>query len=304
MEYAVEIENLSWMYKDNQEKEIWSLKNINLKLKKGEFIGIMGQNGAGKTTLCRCFNSLIPNRFNGRMKGKVIVAGSLDTFEKKIHECARKVGMVFQDPDSQFIRGTVEEEIVFGAENMGLSIDEIKNRLEWTLKEVNLSPEFLKKPPTDLSGGQKQRVAIAASLISKPDILVLDEPTSQVDPMGKLEVFEVIEKLRQSQNMAVVLAEHRADEIMKFADRVILIDDGCILLDEPPRQFFQKVDLLLAKGVYPPQVAQLGYLLHLDREIQLPKDEIPVTIEEGIACLTKILGKKLKEGESECNTAN
>lgn len=279
------------MYKDNQEKEVWALKDINLKLKKGEFIGVMGQNGAGKTTFCRCLNSLIPNRFNGRMKGRVLIAGNLDTFERKIHECARKVGMVFQDPDAQFIRGTVEEEIVFGAENMGVPLEEIRSRLAWTLKEVNLSPEFLKKPPTDLSGGQKQRVAIAASLILQPEILVLDEPTSQVDPIGKMEVFEVIEKLRKSQNMTVVLVEHRADEIVKFADRVILIDDGSILLDEPPNKFFQKVDLLLSKGVYPPQVAQLGYLLHQDPDIRLPKEEIPVTIEEGVACLTKVLKK-------------
>jgi energy-coupling factor transporter ATP-binding protein EcfA2 len=298
LEYVVEIENLSWMYKgndvENQEEEKWVLKGVNLKFKRGEFIGIMGENGAGKTTLCRCLNGLIPNRFNGRMKGKVTIAGCIDTFESKIHECVRKVGMVFQDPDAQFIRGSVEEEVTFAAENLGLPVDEIERRLSWTMKEVNLPMEFLKKPPTDLSGGQKQRVAIAASLIMKPEIMVLDEPTSQIDPLGKVEVFEVIENLRRSQNMTVILVEHRADEILRFADRVVLIDDGQVLLDEPPKSFFKRVDLLLSKGVYPPQVAQLGYLLHQDKEINLPLEEIPVTIEEGIACLEKLLQGRQK----------
>jgi len=286
VEYIIDIDNLSWQYKDTEK---WVLKDISLKIKKGEFIGIMGQNGAGKSTFCRCLNGLIPHRFNGSMKGKVMIDGEIDTFDMPIAECARKVGMVFQDPDAQFIRGTVEEEIVFGAENAGFSIQEIKDRLEWTLNEVNLDRGFLDKPPSDLSGGQKQRVAIAASLILKPKIMVLDEPTSQVDPIGKLEVFKVIQRLRKEHDMTVILIEHRSDEILKFADRVLLLDEGQILMSEPPNKFFQKVDLLEAKCVYPPQVAQLGYLLHKDPDIQLPMEEIPVTVEQGIECLKKIL---------------
>lgn len=286
MEHVIEIQNLSWKYKGFED---WVLKDISLQVKKGEFIGIMGQNGSGKSTLCRSLNGLIPHRFNGSMKGKVLIGGKLDTFEMSIADCARKVGMVFQDPDAQFIRGTVEEEIVFGAENVGLPIKEIKERLEWTLNEVNLNRDFLNKPPSDLSGGQKQRVAIAASLILKPDIMVLDEPTAQVDPMGKLEVFKVIERLRKEHDMTVILVEHRADEILKFADRVVLLDQGSIVLSEPPCQFFKKVDVLLDKCVYPPQIAQLGYLLSQDPEIRLPAHEIPVTVEDGIQCLTKLL---------------
>ncbi len=286
MEHIINIENLSWKYKDTDN---WVLNDITLKVKKGEFIGVMGQNGAGKSTLCRSLNGLIPHRFNGSMKGKVMIDGTIDTFQMPIAQCARKVGMVFQDPDAQFIRGTVEEEIVFGAENAGFSIQEIKDRLEWTLNEVNLNREFLDKPPSDLSGGQKQRVAIAASLILRPEIMVLDEPTAQVDPIGKLEVFKVIERLRKEHNMTVILIEHRADEILKFADKVILLDEGQILLCEPPNSFFQKVALLQEKSVYPPQVAQLGYLLHKDPDIQLPLEEIPVTVEQGVECLKRIL---------------
>lgn len=285
MTAVVEIEHLSWMYKDT---DAWALKDISLTIEKGEFIGIMGQNGAGKSTLCRCLNGLIPNRFNGRMKGKVTIAGTLDTFESHVYECARKVGMVFQDPDAQFIRGTVEEEIVFGAENVGLPLEVIKERLPWTMEQVNLSREFLQKPPSNLSGGQKQRVAIAASLILKPDILVLDEPTAQVDPLGKVEVIEVIEKLRMEQEMTVIIVEHRSDEILRFADRVLLLEEGELLLDEPPGKFFQHVDLLLSKGVYPPQVALLGYLLHQDPDIKLPQQEIPLTVEEGVRCLERL----------------
>jgi energy-coupling factor transport system ATP-binding protein len=285
MAKAIEIEHLSFMYKDT---DFWALQDINLSIEQGEFVGIMGQNGAGKTTLCRCLNGLIPSRFNGRMKGRVMLAGKYDTFETPVYECARIVGMVTQDPDAQFIRGTVEEEIVFAAENVGLPIETIKERLEWTLEQVNLNREFLNKPPTNLSGGQKQRVAIAASLILKPDILVLDEPTAQVDPIGKVEVIEVIEKLRAEQNMTVVIVEHRSDELLKFADRVVLLDEGQLLLDEPPSKFYKHVDLLLERGVYPPQVALLGNLLHKDPDIKLPQDEIPLTVEEGVKCLDKL----------------
>ena len=287
----VEFKNLSWKYVDT---DFLALDNINLTIERGEFVGIMGQNGAGKTTLCRCINGLIPHRFRGELTGAVEINGHLDTFDTPISTLCQTVGMVSSDPDAQFLRGTVEEEIVFAAENAGVPVDEIGERLANVLKLVNLNESFLSHPPTNLSGGQKQRVAIAASLIVNPHLMVLDEPTSQVDPVGKIEVIEVLEKLRKESDMTIILVEHRSDEILKYADRVLLIDEGKLLLNAPPKEFFQNVELLMEKGVYPPQVAQFAKRCYDDPEFikrGFKWDEFPVTIEEGYEFIERILTK-------------
>ena len=225
-EPIIQFQNFSWKYTDT---DFYALKDLNLTIHKGEFIGVMGQNGAGKTTFCRCINGLIPHRFRGGLEGCMLVDGTLDSFETPISKLCQYAGMVSSDPDAQFLRGTVEEEIVFAAENAQVPLDEIEKRLDSILKRVNLDKSFLSRPPTNLSGGQKQRVAIAAALIVNPSIMVLDEPTSQVDPMGKLEVIEVLQTLRREQDMTIILVEHRTDEILKFADRVLLLGDGKLL---------------------------------------------------------------------------
>ena len=172
-EPIIEFKDFSWNY---QNTDFQALKDINLTIYKGEFVGIMGQNGSGKTTLCRCINGLIPHRFRGGLSGNVTICGTLDSFDTPLAKLVQNVGMVSSDPDAQFLRGTVEEEIVFGAENMGIPVDEIESRLAIILERVNLDKSFLTKPPTNLSGGQKQRVAIAAALMVNPKIMVLDEP--------------------------------------------------------------------------------------------------------------------------------
>lgn len=286
----IEFKNLSWKYVDT---DFMALDDINLKIERGQFIGIMGQNGAGKTTLCRCLNGLIPHRFRGELSGAAEINGSMDTFDTPINVICQTVGMVSSDPDAQFLRGTVEEEIVFAAENAGVPVDEIESRLASILKLVNLNESFLSRPPSNLSGGQKQRVAIAASLIVNPSVMVLDEPTSQVDPMGKIEVIEVLEKLREESDMTIILVEHRSDEILKYADRVLLIDGGKLLLDQPPREFFQNVELLMEKGVYPPQVAQFAKLCYDDPEFAhrgFRLDRFPVTVDDGYEFIQKVLG--------------
>jgi energy-coupling factor transporter ATP-binding protein EcfA2 len=290
----IEFCNFSWKYTDT---DFQALKDVSFQINKGEFVGIMGQNGAGKTTLCRCINGLIPHRFRGMMTGSVILDGQYDTFDTPINKLCQMVGLVSSDPDAQFLRGTVEEEIVFAAENAGIPVDEIGERLETILQRVNLDKSYLTRPPTNLSGGQKQRVAIAAALIVNPMIMVLDEPTSQVDPMGKAEVIEVLEKLRKEQDVTILLVEHRSDEILKYADRVLLIDDGKVLLNEPPRQFFQNVDLLLEKGVYPPQVAQFAKLIFEDPDFArfgLKSNEFPLTVEDGIAFIHNLVNGENK----------
>lgn len=290
----IEFCNFSWKYTDT---DFQALNDVSFQINKGEFVGIMGQNGAGKTTLCRCINGLIPHRFRGMMTGSIIIDGQYDTFDTPINKLCQMVGLVSSDPDAQFLRGTVEEEIVFAAENAGIPVEEIGERLDYILQRVNLDRSYLTRPPTNLSGGQKQRVAIAAALIVNPMIMVLDEPTSQVDPMGKAEVIEVLEKLRKEQDVTILLVEHRSDEILKYADRVLLIDDGKVLLNEPPRQFFQNVDLLLEKGVYPPQVAQFAKLVFEDPDFArfgLKSNEFPLTVEDGVAFIQNLVNGENK----------
>ena len=295
-EAIIEFRDLSWKYDGT---DFNALEKINLRINKGEFIGVMGQNGAGKTTFCRCINGLIPHRFRGGLSGEVIINGSMDTFETPISELCQWAGMVSSDPDAQFLRGSVEEEIVFAAENAGVPADVIEERLDEILKKVNLDKKFLERPPTNLSGGQKQRVAIAAALIVNPKIMVLDEPTSQVDPMGKIEVIEVLEKLRKESEMTIILVEHRSDEILKYADRVLLIDEGKLLLDEPPRKFFQNIDLLMSKGVYPPQVAQFAKKCLDDpvfAKAGIKPDQFPVTVEDGLEFMKLIMEQVKNRG--------
>lgn len=291
----ISFRNFSWTYEGFEKK---ALNDITFDVEKGEFLGIMGQNDSGKTTICRAINGLIPHRFKGDLGGNVVLEGQYDSFDTKLDQLAQKVGMVGSDPSAQFLRGTVEEEIVFVAENMGLSVSEIEERLRNVLVTVNISEEFLQKPPTDLSGGQKQRVAIAAALMARPDIIVLDEPTSQVDPMGKQEIIEVVEKLRKEHDMTVVLVEHRSNEILKYADHVALINDGDLILHEPPQVFFRQVDKLLEYGVYPPQIAQFGSNVIKDPDfayLGLTNEDIPLTVDEGYEFILNALKRREKE---------
>ncbi|QRN85937.1 ATP-binding cassette domain-containing protein [Clostridia bacterium] len=291
----ISFQNFSWTYEGYEKK---ALNDITLEVGKGEFIGIMGQNDSGKTTLCRAINGLIPHRFKGDLGGNVILAGQYDSFDTDLATLAQKVGMVGSDPSAQFLRGTVEEEIVFVAENMGLNVSEIEERLKNVLRTVNVSDEFLQKAPTDLSGGQKQRVAIAAALMARPEIIVLDEPTSQVDPMGKQEIIEVVEKLRKEHDMTVVLVEHRSNEILEYADHVALVHNGDLIMHEPPKIFFRQVNKLLEYGVYPPQIAQFGNDVIRDPDfayLGFTNDDIPLTVDEGYDFILNALKRREKK---------
>lgn len=288
-EPIINFRNFSWKYEGT---DFLALSGINLKIERGEFLGVMGENGAGKTTLCRAINGLIPHRFKGDLGGDLIIDGQFDTFSTPLEVLAQRVGVVGSDPSAQFLRGTVEEEVVFVAENIGLPVDEIESRLETVLKLVNIDKKFLQKAPTDLSGGQKQRVAIAAALMGEPDIIILDEPTSQVDPIGKQEIIDVVEKLCSARNTTVILVEHRANEILRYADRVILLANGELVMHDEPREFFKQVDFLLEKGVYPPEIAQFGYKVIHDPQfshLNLTKEDIPLTVEDGVGFVNRIM---------------
>ncbi|MCX7682561.1 MAG: energy-coupling factor transporter ATPase [Anaerolineae bacterium] len=236
------------------------LRGVNLEVEKGTFIAIMGPTGAGKTTLCMALNGLIPHSVGGIFEGEVMVCG-MNTREHPVPRLASRVGVVFQDADSQFFNTTVEDEVAFGPETLGLPPAEIEARITWALDVVGMSG-LRTRSPFQLSGGQKQRVAIAAILAMRPDILVLDEPTSGLDPIGKQEVFRAIESLRQREHITIVLVEQEAEQIARFADQVAVLYEGRIVLTDVPEKVFAQVELMHELGVSVPQVAELAVRLN------------------------------------------
>jgi len=269
----IEIKDLWWKYESSDD---WVLKGVDLQVEKGEIVAITGASGVGKTTLCLCLNGLIPHSNPGVIRGNVHVAG-LDVRKTPPSTLSEQVGTVFQDPETQFIGMSVEEEVVFGPENRGLPREQIKERLDSALRSVRMEGT-LDKPPTELSGGQKQRIAIASALVMEPEILILDEPTSELDPIGKAEVFSIISDLRKSSAMTIILVEHETEEIARYADRVVLMNDGRIVVDKTPREFFRDVDELKKMGVDPPQVSEFTSLLIRDGVLT---GDPAITVEEG-----------------------
>jgi energy-coupling factor transport system ATP-binding protein len=257
-EYAIEINGLTYAYPTSKEPV---LKGINLRVHKGEFLSIMGPTGAGKSTLCLTLNGIIPQSLSGKMDGTVTVSG-MNTLQHGVHILTGKVGIIFQEPESQLFSMNVEEEVSFGPENLGVPPDEIRKRIEWALGVVRME-EFRQRSPFRLSGGQKQRVAIAAALSMMPQILVLDEPTSGLDPIGKMEVFSVVHDLKKMRNMTVVMVEHESEEIARFSDRVAVMNDGRIILEGTPRDVFSKTRTLTDIGLNIPQVCELSERLNL-----------------------------------------
>jgi energy-coupling factor transporter ATP-binding protein EcfA2 len=215
------------------------LREINLEVERGEFVSIMGPTGVGKTTLCLTLNGIVPQTTGGTIRGEVVVAG-VDTRQHPVPELASRVGIVFQDPESQFFNMTVEDEVAFGPESLGLDPREIRERVDWALRMVRMSPQR-HRSPFQLSGGEKQRVAIASILAMTPRILVLDEPTSGLDPMGKAEVFRVVSELKQQEQMTIVMVEQESEKIAEFSDRVVVLCDGKIALVDTPGRVFAQV---------------------------------------------------------------
>jgi len=216
----------------------------------------MGPTGAGKSTLCLTLNGIIPHSLSGTIRGSVKVNG-MDTMSHGVHLLTSKVGMVFQEPESQLFAMNVEEELSFGPENLGVPPEEIRRRVDWALKVVRME-QFRQHSPFRLSGGQKQRVAIAAALSMLPEILVLDEPTASLDPIGKMEVFSVVHELRNIRNMTVIMVEHESEEIARCSDRVVVMNGGRIVLEGTPRQIFSKTETLTKIGLSTPQVCELA----------------------------------------------
>jgi len=236
------------------------LRGVDLRLERGAFVALMGPTAVGKSTLCLALNGIVPQSTGGVIRGQVRVAG-YDTRRTPIAEMAPHVGLVGQDPESQLFCTTVEREVAFGPENLALSRNEIVERVAWALETVGLS-EFAGRSPLQLSGGQKQRLAIAASLALLPEVLILDEPTASLDPLGQRQVFQVVERLRRQREMTILMVSHNAEQIAAFADRLAIMVEGRIVRDDAPRAVLCDADLMREAGLAPPQVTAVAQQLN------------------------------------------
>jgi len=274
-EPTVCIEQLSFRYPG---ASTLALHDVSLTVEQGECLALMGATGAGKTTLCLALIGIVPQFFGGELYGAVRVGG-LDTLEHPVSALARKVGMVLQDPETQLTATSVEHEVAFALENLCVRPDEIRKRVHEALHAVGLAG-LGQKHPYELSGGQKQRLAIAAALALKPQVLVLDEPTSQLDPVGAAEVFTLVRTLNRELRITVVLASHQSEEVAEFADRVALLAKGRLVKVAPRAAFFQEVEYLVGHQVRPPQVTEFFHYL---RRRGLVLDSLPVTLAEAVS---------------------
>lgn len=252
----IRIQNLSYAY-PGAKKPV--LSNIDLTIPRGEFVLVAGPSGCGKSTLALALTGLIPARISGPMRGQVYFGEKcISTLD--IHETSQHIGMVFQNPDNQLIHLDVESEVAFGPENLGLPRDVIRQRVAESISYTHMN-DFSSSPIYALSGGQKQRIAISATLAMQPDVLVLDEPTSDLDPVGTQEVLQVLRRLNRERGMTIVLIEHKIDEVIPWVDRVLLMDEGRIVLDETPRHAFHNEKLWDDLGVSVPEMARLSHRL-------------------------------------------
>ncbi|AZR74748.1 energy-coupling factor transporter ATPase [Anoxybacter fermentans] len=248
----IRLENVSHIY--DKESGVVALKNINLSIKKGEFIGLVGHTGSGKSTLVQTLNGLIRPS-----KGKVWVDNEdITKSGVNLKTVRQKIGLVFQYPEHQLFEETVEKDISFGPRNLGLNEDEILKRVQWAMRLVGLNyEEFRNRSPFQLSGGQKRKVAIAGVLAMKPQVLILDEPSAGLDPMGRNQLLQLLALLNKDYQMTIILVSHRMEEVAELANRLLVMNKGELVLDDTPRNIFQNVQLLEEIGLGIPQVTRL-----------------------------------------------
>lgn len=277
MNPVIELKNYSWQYLRTRQP---ALNETSWQVEEGAFIGVIGPNGSGKTSLAYSIDGLIPGQYQGIKHGQVEVMGK-EVEEYPAGELQHIVGVVFSDPEAQFTAMTVEDELVFGMENLGMTVPQIKDRLEWVLDLTELEP-LIDKPPYEISGGQKQRVALAAVLAMMPKIMILDEPTSMLDPISRRKIFEVLAKIKEEQNNTIIVIEHSLENLVPLADRMVLMYRGSLLLEDDTRRFFRQFDLLLQKDVFPPGV--ISFFHHLIQSGQY-SGALPLTVKEAEAGL-------------------
>jgi energy-coupling factor transport system ATP-binding protein len=261
-EPLLQLQEVHWHYEDSPTP---ALTDVSLCLYPGEVVGVVGPAAAGKTTLLLALAGLIPANYAGQFAGKRQAQG--------------QQGVVFQDPETQFIGLTIEEELAFSLENVGCSDEQIEQRITEVLQLVGL-PGFADRSPFELSGGEKQRVAIASALTNGPQVLLLDEPTSELDPLGAREVFALLQRLKQESQMTIVVSSHATEELATFCDRLVLLAKGQIVLNLPVRDFFARTDVLDQHGIFVPDVIRLYHLLCREGVLAETAGPLPLTVEE------------------------
>ena len=274
------IENVNYKYplEDKQ-----ALKNINIEIKKGEFWAVIGKNGSGKTTFCNMLRRFVPDFYKGELKGKITLEDKeLKDYSQK--ELVQKIGFVFQNPFTQIsgVKDTVFEEIAYGLENLGLKKEEIIFKVEKILKLLEIE-KLRDRNPYDLSGGQKQRVALASIIAMNPDILVIDEPTSQLDPKGTEDIFKII-NLMANEGKTIILVEHKLELIAEYAQNILVLDEGEIILSGKAEEVLNN-KILLEKEIGMTQYSILAYELEKARKVEF--EEIPITKEKTVELLKK-----------------
>ena len=274
------IENVNYKYplEDKQ-----ALKNINIEIKKGEFWAVIGKNGSGKTTFCNMLRRFVPDFYKGELTGKIMLEDKeLKDYSQK--ELVQKIGFVFQNPFTQIsgVKDTVFDEIAYGLENLGLDKGEIISRVEKILKLLEIE-KLRDRNPYDLSGGQKQRVALASIIAMDPDILVIDEPTSQLDPKGTEDIFKII-NLMANEGKTIILVEHKLELIAEYAENILVLDEGEIILSGKASEVLNN-KILLEKEIGMTQYSMLAYELEKSGKVEL--EEIPITKEKIVELLKK-----------------
>ncbi|MCL4459627.1 MAG: ATP-binding cassette domain-containing protein [Chloroflexi bacterium] len=283
---ALEVRNLSVTYQGNTTSTL-ALDDVSFTVRQGEFVGVMGSNGAGKSTLALSTVGIIPHHTDARLTGDILVFG-LNTKEASVADIiGRGVGILFQQPDLQLISINVELEVAFPLENRGVPREEIRRRISQALKTVRLEG-YEKHTPDQLSGGQKQAVCIATALALEPKLIVLDEPTSQLDPIGSDMVFQALKSINEEEGITILIMEHKADLLAQYAHRLIILDQGKKIMEGTPAEVFRYVDDLKERGIPTPQVAELATIL--GREWQ--REFSPFPIDEQTMCqhLASIIG--------------
>jgi len=277
----IETKNLTYTYPSGTKP---SIIDISIKIEKGEFTLITGPSGCGKTTLCRCFNGLIPHFYQGDLKGEITVSG-LNVSKHPIHELAKHVGLVFQNPENQLFALSVEKDVAFGLENLGVPREEMRKKVDWALKLAGIY-DLRERAPHELSGGQQQRAAIASILAMQSEVVVLDEPTSFLDPLGAKKIFEVVYELNKKLGITIILVEHRLDLTARYANHIIILDEGKVVLDGDPREILSSEEARLI-GVGIPKATRLYHILRKDgvkigNTIPLSSEEMATLLKEAL----------------------
>lgn len=280
---SIILDKVNYKYSTGTAYEVQALKDINLKIEDGQFIGIIGHTGSGKSTLIQHLNGLVKATSGGiYFNGQDIYDEDFD-----MKELRTKVGLVFQYPEHQLFETTIFEDVCFGPKNQGLPENKAGLRAFEALQNVGLPEELYYQSPFDLSGGQKRRVAIAGVLAMKPEVLILDEPTAGLDPKGRDEILDLIAKMHREQNMTIILVSHSMEDVAKYVERIIVMNDGAVMYDDTPKEVFKHYKELEAVGLAAPQVT---YLMHELKEKGLVADVEAIeatTVEEARQAILK-----------------